>query len=143
MLVNRQLQQTSLKQVFFLLCFFFIESLIYYMHLVILTNTLWEIFFLFQLSCIDKWLKGQGGKCPQCNSKAKRQDIRVLYAKCLKVKLVIIVLLAKCLKVQSNLDVLNLEESKSHVTRTNFEVPAKLPLLQYNFTLNDLDFDEL
>jgi len=36
-------------------------------------------------SCIDKWLKGQGGKCPQCNAKAKRQDIRVLYAKCLKV----------------------------------------------------------
>ncbi|XP_071122540.1 E3 ubiquitin-protein ligase rfwd3.S-like [Mytilus edulis] len=29
-------------------------------------------------SCIDKWLKGQGGKCPQCNSKAKRQDIRVV-----------------------------------------------------------------
>ncbi|XP_071122064.1 E3 ubiquitin-protein ligase rfwd3.S-like isoform X1 [Mytilus edulis] len=40
---------------------------------------------LFGQSCIDKWLKGQGGKCPQCNSKAKRQDIRVLYAKCLKV----------------------------------------------------------
>lgn len=40
---------------------------------------------LFGQSCIDKWLKGQGGKCPQCNAKAKRQDIRVLYAKCLKV----------------------------------------------------------
>ncbi|XP_062570636.1 E3 ubiquitin-protein ligase RFWD3-like, partial [Saccostrea cucullata] len=39
---------------------------------------------LFGQSCIEKWLKGQGGKCPQCNCKAKRQDIRVLYAKSLK-----------------------------------------------------------
>ena len=36
-------------------------------------------------SCIDKWLKGQGGKCPHCNAKAKRQDIRVIYAKSIKV----------------------------------------------------------
>lgn len=41
--------------------------------------------FKFIFSCIEKWLKGQGGKCPQCNCKAKRQDIRVLYAKSLKV----------------------------------------------------------
>ncbi|XP_041367491.1 E3 ubiquitin-protein ligase RFWD3-like [Gigantopelta aegis] len=39
---------------------------------------------LFGQSCIEKWLKGQGGKCPQCNSKAKRQDIRVLYTKSIK-----------------------------------------------------------
>ncbi|KAJ8298797.1 hypothetical protein KUTeg_022857, partial [Tegillarca granosa] len=39
---------------------------------------------MFGQSCIEKWLKGQGGKCPQCNAKAKRQDIRVLYAKSLK-----------------------------------------------------------
>ncbi|KAK3102173.1 hypothetical protein FSP39_009342 [Pinctada imbricata] len=39
---------------------------------------------LFGQSCIEKWLKGQGGKCPQCNAKAKRQDIRVLYAKSIK-----------------------------------------------------------
>lgn len=39
---------------------------------------------LFGQSCIEKWLKGQGGKCPQCNAKAKRQDIRVLYAKSVK-----------------------------------------------------------
>ncbi|WAR01090.1 RFWD3-like protein, partial [Mya arenaria] len=32
----------------------------------------------------DKWLRGQGGKCPHCNAKAKRQDIRVLYAKTIK-----------------------------------------------------------
>ncbi|XP_067655672.1 E3 ubiquitin-protein ligase rfwd3.S-like [Haliotis asinina] len=39
---------------------------------------------LFGQSCIDKWLKGQGGKCPHCNAKAKRQDIRVLYTKSIK-----------------------------------------------------------
>ncbi|XP_052797450.1 E3 ubiquitin-protein ligase RFWD3-like isoform X2 [Mya arenaria] len=39
---------------------------------------------LFGQSCIEKWLRGQGGKCPHCNAKAKRQDIRVLYAKTIK-----------------------------------------------------------
>ncbi|ESO95467.1 hypothetical protein LOTGIDRAFT_117114, partial [Lottia gigantea] len=39
---------------------------------------------LFGQSCIQKWLKGQNGKCPQCNAKAKRMDIRVLYAKAIK-----------------------------------------------------------
>ncbi|KAK6192096.1 hypothetical protein SNE40_003635 [Patella caerulea] len=39
---------------------------------------------LFGQSCIQKWLKGQGGKCPQCNAKAKRQDIRLVYAKCIR-----------------------------------------------------------
>ena len=36
-------------------------------------------------SCIEKWLKGQAGKCPQCNAKAHRKDIRVIYAKALRV----------------------------------------------------------
>ncbi|ELU15825.1 hypothetical protein CAPTEDRAFT_228517 [Capitella teleta] len=40
---------------------------------------------LFGLSCIQKWLKGQGGKCPQCNAAAKSKDIRLIYAKALKV----------------------------------------------------------
>lgn len=39
---------------------------------------------LFGQSCIEKWLQGQGGKCPHCNSKAKKSDIRVIYAKTLK-----------------------------------------------------------
>ncbi|XP_078593980.1 E3 ubiquitin-protein ligase rfwd3.S-like isoform X2 [Branchiostoma floridae x Branchiostoma japonicum] len=39
---------------------------------------------LFGQSCIEKWLKGQGGKCPQCNAKAKKGDIRVIYAKTVK-----------------------------------------------------------
>nr|KAG5694614.1 hypothetical protein BaRGS_014709 [Batillaria attramentaria] len=34
--------------------------------------------------CIEKWLKGQGGKCPQCNEKAKLKDVRVIYAKTIK-----------------------------------------------------------
>ncbi|XP_076471865.1 E3 ubiquitin-protein ligase rfwd3.L-like isoform X2 [Babylonia areolata] len=40
---------------------------------------------LFGLGCIEKWLKGQGGKCPSCNKKAKMKDIRVIYAKAIKV----------------------------------------------------------
>eukprot|EP00057_Strongylocentrotus_purpuratus_P032302 XP_787195.3 PREDICTED: E3 ubiquitin-protein ligase RFWD3 [Strongylocentrotus purpuratus] len=40
---------------------------------------------LFGQSCIEQWLKGQGGKCPQCNTKAKKTDVRVIYAKALKV----------------------------------------------------------
>ncbi|KAK2146141.1 hypothetical protein LSH36_629g01055 [Paralvinella palmiformis] len=40
---------------------------------------------LFGQSCIERWLSGQSGKCPQCNKRARRRDIRVLYAKSLKV----------------------------------------------------------
>ncbi|NXU78006.1 RFWD3 ligase, partial [Oreotrochilus melanogaster] len=39
---------------------------------------------LFGFTCIDRWLKGQPGKCPQCNKKAKRSDIVILYARTLK-----------------------------------------------------------
>uniref|UniRef100_A0A4W3HDP9 RING-type E3 ubiquitin transferase n=1 Tax=Callorhinchus milii TaxID=7868 RepID=A0A4W3HDP9_CALMI len=39
---------------------------------------------LFGFTCIDRWLKGQGGKCPQCNKKAKRSDVVLLYARVLK-----------------------------------------------------------
>ncbi|KAM9754612.1 E3 ubiquitin-protein ligase rfwd3.S [Menidia menidia] len=37
---------------------------------------------LFGFTCIQRWLKAQGsaGKCPQCNKKAKRTDIVLLYA---------------------------------------------------------------
>nr|XP_012627934.1 E3 ubiquitin-protein ligase RFWD3 [Microcebus murinus] len=39
---------------------------------------------LFGYSCISKWLKGQARKCPQCNKKAKHNDIVVLYARTLR-----------------------------------------------------------
>ncbi|XP_077978822.1 E3 ubiquitin-protein ligase rfwd3.L-like [Glandiceps talaboti] len=39
---------------------------------------------LFGQSCIEKWLKGHGGKCPQCNAKAKKSEIRVIYAKAVR-----------------------------------------------------------
>ncbi|XP_067853811.1 E3 ubiquitin-protein ligase rfwd3.S [Heptranchias perlo] len=39
---------------------------------------------LFGFTCIDRWLRGQGGKCPQCNKKAKRSDVVLLYARALK-----------------------------------------------------------
>ncbi|XP_030622349.1 E3 ubiquitin-protein ligase RFWD3 [Chanos chanos] len=35
---------------------------------------------LFGFVCIDRWLKGQGAKCPQCNKKAKRTDVVLIYA---------------------------------------------------------------
>ncbi|KAK4469379.1 hypothetical protein MN116_006936 [Schistosoma mekongi] len=42
---------------------------------------------LFGYSCVMKWFKavGKKAKCPQCNAKANRRDIRVLYCKNLKV----------------------------------------------------------
>lgn len=40
---------------------------------------------LYGYSCIDKWLRGQGSKCPQCNATAKRSDLRTIFAKSLKV----------------------------------------------------------
>ncbi|XP_018427940.1 PREDICTED: E3 ubiquitin-protein ligase RFWD3 [Nanorana parkeri] len=39
---------------------------------------------LFGFTCIDRWLKGGAAKCPQCNKKAKRSDVVVLYARTLK-----------------------------------------------------------
>ncbi|NWT74670.1 RFWD3 ligase, partial [Prunella himalayana] len=39
---------------------------------------------LFGYTCIERWLRGQAGKCPQCNKKAKRSDIVVLYARTLR-----------------------------------------------------------
>lgn len=39
---------------------------------------------LFGKKCIERWLKGQGGKCPQCNAKASKRDLRVIYARSLK-----------------------------------------------------------
>uniref|UniRef100_A0A8D0GT98 RING-type E3 ubiquitin transferase n=1 Tax=Sphenodon punctatus TaxID=8508 RepID=A0A8D0GT98_SPHPU len=39
---------------------------------------------LFGYTCIKRWLKGQAGKCPQCNKKAKYSDIVVLFARNLK-----------------------------------------------------------
>lgn len=41
---------------------------------------------LFGFSCVSKWLKSNGSKCPQCKAKCRPQQIRVLYATCLKVR---------------------------------------------------------
>jgi len=38
--------------------------------------------FLLFIRCIEKWLRSSGGeKCPQCNTKAKRSDIRPVFAR--------------------------------------------------------------
>ncbi|XP_035251709.1 E3 ubiquitin-protein ligase RFWD3 isoform X3 [Anguilla anguilla] len=39
---------------------------------------------LFGFKCIDRWLRGAGSQCPQCNKKAKRSDIVRLYARKLR-----------------------------------------------------------
>ncbi|XP_076122273.1 E3 ubiquitin-protein ligase rfwd3.L [Alosa pseudoharengus] len=39
---------------------------------------------LFGHTCINRWLRGDGAKCPQCNKKAKRTDIVLLYARKLR-----------------------------------------------------------
>ncbi len=33
----------------------------------------------FGHSCIDRWLRGGGGGCPNCNEKSTRRDIRPHY----------------------------------------------------------------
>ncbi|KAF8766457.1 E3 ubiquitin-protein ligase RFWD3 like protein [Argiope bruennichi] len=40
---------------------------------------------LFGRSCITKWLKGQNARCPQCNARARKSEIRNIYAKAVKV----------------------------------------------------------
>ena len=41
--------------------------------------------FAFYFSCVERWLKDPKNKCcPQCKKKAKRTDIRNIYAKALK-----------------------------------------------------------
>ncbi|EDV29484.1 uncharacterized protein TRIADDRAFT_51870 [Trichoplax adhaerens] len=43
---------------------------------------------LFGFGCISKWLNGKKGnsaKCPQCNALSKKSDIRILFAKSIKV----------------------------------------------------------
>ncbi|GIY10990.1 e3 ubiquitin-protein ligase RFWD3 [Caerostris darwini] len=39
---------------------------------------------LFGRSCITRWLKGQA-RCPQCNARARKSEIRNIYAKSVKV----------------------------------------------------------
>lgn len=39
---------------------------------------------LFGKSCIMKWLKGNPGKCPHCNTRAHCRDVRVLFARTVK-----------------------------------------------------------
>ncbi|KAB7500019.1 E3 ubiquitin-protein ligase RFWD3 [Armadillidium nasatum] len=43
---------------------------------------------LFGKSCIEQWLRGSkaSSKCPQCNAKASVRDLRIIYAKCVKVE---------------------------------------------------------
>ena len=37
-------------------------------------------------SCIEKWLKAQSvGRCPQCNARARKKDVRMIYAKSISV----------------------------------------------------------
>ena len=51
-----------------------------------LTSYTYTLRFASPYSCIEKWLRNTGGgKCPQCNCKAKRGDIRVIYAKAIAV----------------------------------------------------------
>ncbi|XP_042913235.1 E3 ubiquitin-protein ligase RFWD3, partial [Parasteatoda tepidariorum] len=39
---------------------------------------------LFGRSCITRWLKGQNARCPQCNARARKSEIRNIYAKSVK-----------------------------------------------------------
>lgn len=41
---------------------------------------------LYGRKCIEKWLKGQGSKCPQCNTKVNKKDMINIYAPNMKVQ---------------------------------------------------------
>lgn len=38
----------------------------------------------FGYACIDRWIRGNGNACPNCNEKATRRDIRMHYVARLK-----------------------------------------------------------
>ncbi len=43
-----------------------------------------NLLFLYNNSCIEKWLL-TCPKCPQCNAKSKRSDVRIIYSKSISV----------------------------------------------------------
>ena len=48
---------------------------------------------LFGQSCIERWVHsgGKGARCPQCNESAQKKDIRPIYVRNLKVRIIMVI----------------------------------------------------
>ncbi|XP_077549594.1 E3 ubiquitin-protein ligase RFWD3-like [Haemaphysalis longicornis] len=82
---------------------------------------------LYGLSCIEKWVRGQAAKCPQCNASARKSDIRPIYAQ----KLAAL--------DTTELDRVVGELSKEREKRKRSEIDAELMRQKYNLLLLDYE----
>lgn len=84
---------------------------------------------LYGLSCIEKWVRGQAAKCPQCNASARKSDIRPIYAQ----KLAAL--------DTTELDRVQGELKKEREKRKRSEIDAELMRQKYN--LLRLDYEKV
>lgn len=82
---------------------------------------------LYGLSCIEKWVRGQAAKCPQCNALARKSDIRPIYAQ----KLAAL--------DTTELDRVMGELNKEREKRKRSEIDAELMRQKYNLLLMDYE----
>ncbi|XP_077500102.1 E3 ubiquitin-protein ligase rfwd3.S-like [Amblyomma americanum] len=82
---------------------------------------------LYGLSCIERWVRGQRAKCPQCNAPARRADIRPIFAQKL--------MALDTVQLDQVVSELNIEREK----RKRSEVDAELMRQKYKVLLNDYE----
>lgn len=82
---------------------------------------------LYGLSCIERWVRGQRAKCPQCNAPARRVDIRPIFAQKL--------MALDTIQLDQVMSELNAEREK----RKRSEIDAELMRQKYNLLLNDYE----
>ncbi|XP_037527807.1 E3 ubiquitin-protein ligase RFWD3 [Rhipicephalus sanguineus] len=82
---------------------------------------------LYGLSCIERWVRGQRAKCPQCNAPARRVDIRPIFAQKL--------MALDTVQLDQVVSELNAEREK----RKRSEIDAELMRQKYKLLLNDYE----
>ncbi|XP_075528808.1 E3 ubiquitin-protein ligase rfwd3.S-like [Dermacentor variabilis] len=82
---------------------------------------------LYGLSCIERWVRGQRAKCPQCNAPARRVDIRPIFAQKL--------MALDTIQLDQVVSELNAEREK----RKRSEIDAELMRQKYKLLLNDYE----
>ncbi|XP_065305534.1 E3 ubiquitin-protein ligase rfwd3.S-like isoform X2 [Dermacentor albipictus] len=82
---------------------------------------------LYGLSCIERWVRGQRAKCPQCNAPARRVDIRPIFAQKL--------MALDTIQLDQVVSELNAERDK----RKRSEIDAELMRQKYKLLLNDYE----
>lgn len=92
---------------------------------------------LFGYNCILKWLAGpygQKGRCPQCNTKACKKDVRKLYA-----KNIMVVDTTEKERIQKDLEKEREERRKLEVEYANTKLQYKLKNQQLTKILKELE----